>query len=229
MRRHRFVALGALWGVVLLCSIACAQSATSNLGHQAWSTENGLPQNSVHQIFQTQDGYIWIATEGGVARFNGVDFTVFNREDTPGFTSDDICCFAEDSNHALWIGTSDGLLKYSGGVFRHFSVTDGLPSAAVVSLVIADDGALVVLTDNGAVGESGGKFSPIETQTAGAISAMGRGEDGSIWFASSAGLFKYENRQLRSVAVGLALPRGEKYLGSRNFRITDWVCGRGIA
>ena len=40
-------------------------------GQKAWSTENGLPQNSVHGVLQTRDGYLWIATEGGVARFNG--------------------------------------------------------------------------------------------------------------------------------------------------------------
>ena len=59
------------------------------LAHQAWSTDNGLPQNSVHQILQTRDGYIWIATEGGVARFNGTQFTVFNQEYDPAFTSND--------------------------------------------------------------------------------------------------------------------------------------------
>src|SRR5580693_7827093 len=56
---------------------------SSAFGHQAWSSENGLPQNSVHQILQTRDGYLWIATEGGVARFNGFQFTVFNRDTDP--------------------------------------------------------------------------------------------------------------------------------------------------
>src|ERR1700674_1977128 len=64
------------------------------LAHQAWSSENGLPQNSVHQILQTRDGYLWIATEGGVARFNGTQFTIFNQENNSTFTSNDICCLA---------------------------------------------------------------------------------------------------------------------------------------
>src|ERR1700688_3237624 len=80
-----------------------------SLGHQIWTSENGLPQNSVHHILQTRDGYLWIATEGGVARFNGIQFTVFNQENNPTITSQDTCCLAEDRSGALWIGTSDGL------------------------------------------------------------------------------------------------------------------------
>ena len=92
------------------------QPTAGALAHQAWSTDNGLPQNSVHQILQTRDGYIWIATEGGVARFNGTQFTVFNQEYAPAFTSNDTCCLAEDQSGAVWIGTADGLLRYAGAL-----------------------------------------------------------------------------------------------------------------
>src|ERR1700737_1887218 len=47
---------------------------------QAWSTESGLPQNSVHVVLQTTDGFLWIATEGGLARFVGFSFFVLNTE-----------------------------------------------------------------------------------------------------------------------------------------------------
>src|SRR5580692_11597886 len=126
-----------LCGIVTLSAVAHSQD-TNNLGHQSWSTENGLPQNSVHQIFQSRDGYIWVATEGGIARFNGIDFKVFDHENTPAFASDDICCFAQDSAGSLWIGTADGLLEYSAGIFRRYSVTDGLPSGGIASLATAD-------------------------------------------------------------------------------------------
>ena len=111
------------------------------LAHQAWSTDNGLPQNSVHQILQTRDGYLWIATEGGVARFNGIQFTVFNQEYDPAFTSNDICCFTEDRSGALWIGTADGLLRYAGDAFRRYTTADGLPSTVILSLAPMDDGS----------------------------------------------------------------------------------------
>src|SRR5664279_5161584 len=47
-----------------------------------WTTRDGLPQNSVYSIAQTRDGYIWLATQEGLARFDGVRFTVFDRSNT---------------------------------------------------------------------------------------------------------------------------------------------------
>src|SRR5450432_1257161 len=77
----------------------------SQFSHEAWLTENGLPQNTVHSIAQTRDGYIWIATEGGLARFDGVSFSVFDKQNTSQLKSDYIRALLEDRHGALWIGT----------------------------------------------------------------------------------------------------------------------------
>jgi len=74
---------------VLLLSLSASAYALdssrelSQFGHEVWLTENGLPQNTVHAIAQTPDGYIWIGTEEGLARFDGVKFTVFDKQNTP--------------------------------------------------------------------------------------------------------------------------------------------------
>ena len=52
-------------------------------GQQLWQTDNGLPQNTVHAIRQTHDGYLWLATDGGLVRFDGIEFTLFDRRSTP--------------------------------------------------------------------------------------------------------------------------------------------------
>src|SRR5689334_12950756 len=49
----------------------------------AWETDDGLPQNSISGIAQTDDGFLWIGTRDGLARFDGARFTVYNRENTP--------------------------------------------------------------------------------------------------------------------------------------------------
>jgi ligand-binding sensor domain-containing protein/signal transduction histidine kinase len=165
------------------------------LGHQAWSSENGLPQNSVHQIIQTRDGYLWIATEGGVARFNGTQFKVFNRENEPVFTSNDTCCLTEDRNGVLWIGTSDGLLRYVGGAFRRYTTTDGLPSPVVLSLAPTSDGFLLVLTSGGLARYNGQKFNSLELSA----SPLGVGRDSNVWLATTTGLFSFDQEQLRAV------------------------------
>jgi signal transduction histidine kinase/ligand-binding sensor domain-containing protein len=167
------------------------------LGHQAWSSENGLPQNSVHQILQTHDGYLWIATEGGVARFNGIQFTVFNQENDPAFTSNDTCCLAEDRSGVLWIGTADGVLQYAGGVFRRYTTADGLPSPIVLSLAPTGDGFLLVLTSDGLARYDGRKFIPLELS----VSALGSGSNDSVWLATANGLFTYNLGNLRAAPV----------------------------
>jgi ligand-binding sensor domain-containing protein/signal transduction histidine kinase len=199
------VLLLAMCAVAASCTEAHAQKpgghgappASKALGHQAWSSENGLPQNSVHQILQTHDGYLWIATEGGIARFNGIQFTVFNQENNPAFTSNDTCCLAEDRSGVLWIGTSDGLLRYAGGAFRRYTTGDGLPSSVVLSLAPASDGFLLVLTSGGLARYDGQKFTPLTLSA----SAIGSGPDDNVWLATAAGIFSYNEEHLRAVPV----------------------------
>jgi signal transduction histidine kinase/ligand-binding sensor domain-containing protein len=202
--------LVALCAVAILFNVARAQKRgrladpvlVGYLGHQAWSSENGLPQNSVHQILQTHDGYLWIATEGGVARFNGIQFSVFNQENEPAFTSNDTCCLAEDRSGVLWIGTSDGILQYVGGVFRRYSMVDGLPSPVVLSLVAGSDGLLLVLTSDGLARYDGGKFISLGLPA----TAIGSGPDGDPWLATATGLSRYSRGNLLAVPLS-GLPK----------------------
>ena len=172
-------------------------SASRVWGHKVWSSENGLPQNSVHRILQTRDGYLWIATEGGIARFDGIQFTVFNRDNAPEFTSNDTCCLAEDGSGGLWIGTADGLLRYAGGTFRRYMMADGLPSAGVVSLAPTDDGFLLVLTTGGPARYDGQKFTPLTLPAF----ALGTGSDKSAWLATATGIFSYKHEHLDAAYV----------------------------
>ncbi len=73
-----------------------------------WTTSQGLPQNTVTSIVQTRDGYIWVGTFGGLARFDGVRFTTFDSTNTPGFAANRILSLFEDSRGYLWIGTDSG-------------------------------------------------------------------------------------------------------------------------
>lgn len=75
----------------------------SQYERHTWRLENGLPSNRVKSILQSQDGYIWVATTLGLARFDGLKFTVFNRANTPGLAADHCDVLGEDSEHNLWI------------------------------------------------------------------------------------------------------------------------------
>src|ERR1035437_9143849 len=61
------------------------RKASTQYIQTAWNTNAGLPQSSVHSIAQTKDGYLWLATEQGLARFDGVRFTAFNHRNSKSF------------------------------------------------------------------------------------------------------------------------------------------------
>lgn len=138
--------------LLLLASCVVAHGRAQNLRylrHQAWSTEDGLPQDSVHQIAQTADGFLWAATEHGVARFDGTSFKVLSTASDAAFVSNDACCLAVTSGGDLWIGTADGLIRRRGARLTRFGAGDGLPGAAIKGLVAMAGGRLLVLTADG--------------------------------------------------------------------------------
>ncbi len=69
--------------LVVLLACACWLTAPAQYRFDHWTADNGLPQNSVRDIVQTRDGYLWLATLDGLVRFDGVRFTVFRLVHTP--------------------------------------------------------------------------------------------------------------------------------------------------
>lgn len=159
--------------------------------HQAWATDEGLPENSVHEIFQSRDGYLWLATEEGVARFDGSTFRVFRHETNQAFASNDISAIAQDSSGAIWFGTADGLVQSRGSVMRRFAERDGLPSSRINSLAAGMDGSLLALTSRGLVRFDGSAFKPVAAGK-GTVVSLQSGPNGTVWLITSEGVEQYE-------------------------------------
>lgn len=129
------------WACTLFLA-AVVTPASAHTSFDSWTTENGLPQNSITDIVQTRDGYLWLATFGGLVRFDGFRFVVFDRS-VDGIGSQRIRCLYEDRTSTLWAATEDGLLiRYRHGRFTTFGPEHGLPRANAVQIVEADDGQL---------------------------------------------------------------------------------------
>lgn len=93
-----------------------------------YTVEQGLPQNTIRALLQTRDGYLWVGTLAGLARFDGVRFHVFNANNTPKMTHDAINALAEDQQDgSLWINTGKGLLRYHRHRFERFDEQRGFP------------------------------------------------------------------------------------------------------
>ena len=105
---------------------------SSAMSYRVFTTQDGLPQNSVYAIDQTPDGYLWIATFDGLVRFDGHRMTVFNHAEVPEIRSNRILALRVDREGGLWIGTEDGgVTRMKDGVFRSFGVADGLTDLTV--------------------------------------------------------------------------------------------------
>ncbi len=138
-----------------------ASASSSGWVVRSWQTEDGLPQNTVNALLQTRDGYLWVGTSGGLARFDGVRFHKFGLRD--GLRSVRISKLAEDKQGALWIGTTGGgLSRIEGARITSFGAAEGFPAGVdVISMAAGHDGSLWIGTSEGLVKWSGGKFTLI--------------------------------------------------------------------
>ena len=82
---------------------------------RTWQTEDGLPHNVVQALAQTPDGYLWVGTPSGLARFDGVRFTPFDARNTPALKNAAITSLCVDRAGTLWIGTREGLVRLKDG------------------------------------------------------------------------------------------------------------------
>src|SRR5271170_7731713 len=77
-----------------------------------WTQAEGLPQDTIRAITQTSDGYLWVGTDEGLARFDGYDFVTFTKDDG-SLPSTTITALAAGKDGTLWIGTPNGLSRYA--------------------------------------------------------------------------------------------------------------------
>jgi len=93
-----------------------------------YTAEQGLPQNTIKALLQTRDGYLWVGTLAGLARFDGLRFKVFDMSNTPEMSSDAINALAEDrQDGSLWVNTGKELLRYHQHRFDRFDVQKDFP------------------------------------------------------------------------------------------------------
>ncbi len=175
-------------------------------GRQSWQSDTGLPQNTVHAVTQTPDGFIWMATEGGLVRFDGQEFRVFDTGSTRELPSDSINDLVVDGHGELWIACAGGLARMSGGRFTPVTGTERLPedvrpfankartagSGGRVELVMPN-GDHWVGTDKGLQLSSHGITRTVRARssiTAGRVLKLFADREGALWVAYDLGVVR---------------------------------------
>ena len=159
---------------------------------RVWQTKDGLPQETVQAVAQTQDGFLWIGTTGGLLRFDGSRFVTFDRGNTPAFRENSVFTLMMADDGTLWIGTDGGgLIRMKDGEFRRFGVAEGLLDGFVRSVLEDRQGRIWVGTDNGLFRlPAGGAGRATRVDGAGgvpelAVHALALTGDGTIWVGGS--------------------------------------------
>lgn len=107
---------------------------------------DGLPDARVTAILASSDGFLWVGTRKGLARYDGIGFRVYTRVSYPELPADEILALAEDASGALWIGTQGGLARYEMGRLTRIEVADSLRTGKIQALLPLPGGGVIVGT-----------------------------------------------------------------------------------
>ncbi|MDT4966954.1 MAG: hypothetical protein QOJ64_1691 [Acidobacteriota bacterium] len=183
--------------------------AITQYSQSSWGSENGLPQNTVTSILQTRDGYLWLGTEEGLARFDGVQFTVFDKRNS-GLRENRVTALVESSHGGLWVGTSGGLTLYKDGKFITYTTANGLSQNSISAIFESRDGSLWVGTSGGGVNRLKGEQVSVYTVKDGLpddqVRDIYEDRDGTLWLCTPRGLSGFKEGKFTSYTTTEGLP-----------------------
>lgn len=195
-----------------------------------WQTEEGLPHNTVHAILQTRDGYLWLATEEGLVRFDGMRFSVFDKQNTGQIKSNRVQVLFEDRNANLWIGTAEGLYRLKDGGFTAFTTTDGLAGNSIGSLYESRNGDLWIGGPAGLTRFRDGKFTAYTTAhgiPAGSVGPICEDLEGNLWVGASSGLVRLREDRFSLYGTTDGLVAGNVRLIREDSQGALWIGASG--
>ena len=225
-------------GALLLLAISVRGAAASSLhksltqySRAAWTQQQGLPQDTIRAITQTSDGYLWLGTDEGLARFDGYEFVTFSKEHG-NLPADSIISLAASKDGSLWIGTPDGLTHYDGERFHNYTKKDGLPDGDIESLVLDHSGNLWMVAGGNISRFDGARFThyragqEIPLNRARAIAAD---RNGVLYAAGYSGVLRLTDGRFETV-VGADVLTSDFPLGVQvDDSGTIWILGtRGV-
>lgn len=158
---------------------------------QSWGVKKGLPAQTIWGVTQGPKGYLWLATNSGLVRFDGAKFTLFDSSNTPQFSSNNIRSVITAKNGSLWIGTyGGGILRYAHGVFTKYTKKSGLTSNVVYTVFQSKDGAIWAGTAEGVSRIRHGNIKTYSTANGlsnNVVFRIAQTPNGAMWFGTLAG------------------------------------------
>lgn len=179
----------SLLGMALTCVWALDPAKpVDQYRYDSWEEPEGLPHYSINAIAQSPDGYLWLGTYYGLVRFDGKKFDVYDHENTPALTSNQIWRLQTDSDGNIWAGTASGLLRIRKGVIERISHPE-LDQTSVRSLLATADGGLWIGTSGKGVFHLKDGRLTASGFADHIIRALFKDRSGNLWVGTNEGLF----------------------------------------
>jgi ligand-binding sensor domain-containing protein/serine phosphatase RsbU (regulator of sigma subunit) len=205
-------------GAVVAAAAEAADGARSfdQYATRAWTQSEGLPQNTVSSIAQTPEGYLWLATEGGLVRFDGVTMTTFDRRNQPHLLSANVLTLGVDGAGVLWVGTTAGVHRLVKGKLEPLPLAAGSAHNPGVTALAFQPETTFVGTDAGLFRVRDGVATKLllpgaSDQQVSAVTAVGS----RVLVGTPSGLFAVDGDAVRDITQQVRLPfRDVRALGA---------------
>jgi ligand-binding sensor domain-containing protein/serine phosphatase RsbU (regulator of sigma subunit) len=208
LARRQFVLAG--WLCWLLCGTNVfaldPTKAITQYVHDVWSTNEGLPGNSVMAIAQTRDGYLWFGTYEGLVRFDGIRFTVFDETNTPEIKYRFFYALCADKDGGLWSGTlGKELLHYKDGKFTRYPLPNQSPSNGISRIYQDRTGRIWVVANDEFYRYEQGRFLPIPppvNRSDNFQRPIYQDSTNTLWTGGKEGLFQFKDENFVPAEIG---------------------------
>jgi ligand-binding sensor domain-containing protein/signal transduction histidine kinase len=232
---------GTALGIVLFLIVATTASAQiigsrrvfGRYQQFVWNDQHGLPQNAVLALTRTRDGYLWMGTVEGAARFDGVRFSVFNRSNTPALHDSTVMALLEDRDGALWLGTQSGIARLKDRRFTWYT-REGSADDHINTIAQTGDGTLWFGTyRSGLLRRDGDRFIALTTADGlphDQVWTLTPDARNRLWIGTSGGLALRDGDRFRTYTTSDGLPDNAVHalVWDRDGRL--WVgTDRGVA
>ncbi len=188
----------------------------SGRAFKVFTRRNGLSSDVILALHEDRLGRLWVGTfDGGACVFEDGLVTVFDIH--RGLLSNRVRSIAED-REAVWLGTDEGLTRFDGKGFTHFTTKDGLPNNTIRSLTVRSDGSLWISTDGGGIGVyRGGSFVNYSTKDGLANNVCFfalEDDNGHMWIGTNKGLSRFDGSTFRTYSTKDGLVANEMNSGA---------------
>jgi ligand-binding sensor domain-containing protein/signal transduction histidine kinase len=189
--------------VLVLCAAGGAEfegdMAETAGAMRVWHASEGLPSDTVTALIQTRDGFLWVGTSAGLARFDGARFSqILSAAGTNTLTG--VTALCEDRNGHIWIGTQQGgLFELAAGTIERYTGRPGLVRGAITSLAADGRGQVWIGGSEGLSLWTGDHFQ-LFTQRDGlpddSVSSVDVAQSGTVWITTRVGMCRFVNGRI---------------------------------